>query len=307
MQTEGITKRFGDIEALCGIDLEIEAGTVFALVGPNGAGKTTYVRILSTLLRATSGRARVAGFDVRSDADAVRARIGLTGQYAAVDNDLTGRENLVMFGRLLGLGRQVAKRRAGELIERFDLVDAADRPVKGYSGGMRRRLDLSASLVGEPEIAFLDEPTTGLDPRSRLGLWAVIEELVARGMTVLLTTQYMDEADHLADRVGVIDRGRLIAQGTATELKDKIGGRVIDVEVASQQFSDAARALADGGLDATLLREDSRLSIPADGTSRITDAVRCLDRAGIEIRGLELHSPSLDDVFLRLTGSKVDI
>lgn len=307
MQTEGITKRFGDIEALCGIDLEIEAGTVFALVGPNGAGKTTYVRILSTLLRATSGRARVAGFDVRSDADAVRARIGLTGQYAAVDNDLTGRENLVMFGRLLGLGRQVAKRRAGELIERFDLVDAADRPVKGYSGGMRRRLDLSASLVGEPEIAFLDEPTTGLDPRSRLGLWDVIEELVARGMTVLLTTQYMDEADHLADRVGVIDRGRLIAQGTATELKDKIGGRVIDVEVASQQFSDAARALADGGLDATLLREDSRISIPADGTSRITDAVRCLDRAGIEIRGLELHSPSLDDVFLRLTGSKVDI
>lgn len=304
IRAEGIEKDFKNVRALAGIDLEIERGSVFGLLGPNGAGKTTFVRILSTLLRASRGRAEVAGFDVHREADEVRARIGLTGQFAAVDNDLTGRENLVMFGQLLGIGRTRAKSRADELLDRFGLTGAADRILRGYSGGMRRRLDLAASLVGEPEIAFLDEPTTGLDPRSRLELWDIVEDLVAQGTTVLLTTQYLEEVDRLADRIGVIDHGRVIALGTPEELKDAVGGRVIAVDVDTGDVEAAVAALDADGAKVVVDREAGRLNVPTDGAARVVDVVRDLDAAGVGINGLELHSPSLDDVFLTLTGTR---
>ncbi|MCC7075783.1 MAG: ATP-binding cassette domain-containing protein [Acidimicrobiia bacterium] len=304
IRAEGIEKDFKNVRALAGIDLEIDRGSVFGLLGPNGAGKTTFVRILSTLLRASRGRAEVAGFDVRREADEVRARIGLTGQFAAVDNDLTGRENLVMFGQLLGIGKTRAKTRADELLDRFGLTGAADRTLRGYSGGMRRRLDLAASLVGEPEIAFLDEPTTGLDPRSRLELWDIVEDLVAQGTTVLLTTQYLEEVDRLADRIGVIDHGRVIALGTPEELKDAVGGRVIAVDVDTGDVDAAVAALDAEGGKVVVDREAGRLNVPTDGAARVADVVRDLDAAGVGINGLELHSPSLDDVFLTLTGTR---
>ncbi len=303
IEVEGIVKRFGEVRALDGVDLRAQPGKVLGLLGPNGAGKTTLVRVLATLIEPDAGSARVTGLDVVRDAARVRERIGLAGQYAAVDENLTGLENLTMVGRLYGAERAPAKRRARALLERFELSDAADRPAKTYSGGMRRRLDLAAALVAEPPVLFLDEPTTGLDPRSRLGLWAVIEELVAEGTTALLTTQYLDEADRLADDIAVIDHGRLIEQGTPNELKDRLGGERLEVRLESAAdarrsvevlaaMSDEAPAAA--GHDVTLSVRDAHGVIVA--------AVRRLSDAGIDVADISLRRPTLDDVFLALTG-----
>ncbi len=309
IEVSRLAKQFGDVCALDGIDLEVEAGTVYGLLGPNGAGKTTAVRILTTLLKPDRGRARVAGFDVVRDAAQLRAAIGLAGQYAAVDDILTGFENLEMVGRLYGLRAAQARRRAGDILDRFGLSDAANRQVRTYSGGMRRRLDLAASLVAEPEVLFLDEPTTGLDIRSRIGLWEFIEGLVDGGTTLLLTTQYLEEADRLADRIGVIDRGRVIAEGTADELKERIGGDVIELEVADHaQVGAAADAVSGVGTEPPRIDEvEGRVRIPVSSpVGVITETVRRLDSAGIRLRDLAIRRPTLDDVFLTLTGTSVD-
>ena len=303
VHAEGLVKHFGDVVALDGIDLTVERGQVVGLLGPNGAGKTTTVRILSTLLQPTSGHASVAGFDVTKHPDDVRRAIGLTGQYAAVDEYLTGRENLRMFGDLYHLSAKYVKERSAELLEWFELTEAADRPAKTYSGGMRRRLDLASSLVAQPSILFLDEPTTGLDPRSRLGLWGVINDLVAQGTTVLLTTQYLEEADQLAQDIVVIDHGRVIAHGNAEELKDQIGGDRIEVSVVDPAFVgravDALRTVSAGDP----LVEGTRVSAPVSGGSTVlVDAIRALDVQGVELSDLVLRRPTLDDVFLSLTG-----
>ena len=300
---EGVVKRFGDVVALDGMDLTVERGQVVGLLGPNGAGKTTMVRILSTLLTPTEGVARVAGFDVVRQPDEVRRAIGLTGQYAAVDEYLTGRENLRMFGGLYHLEPSYVKRRSQELLDSFELSEAADRPVRTYSGGMRRRLDLASSLIAKPSILFLDEPTTGLDPRSRLGMWAVIEGLVAEGTTVLLTTQYLEEADQLAQDIVVIDHGRVIAHGTAEALKDQIGGDRIEVTVLDlAQAGAAAEVLRTLGTGSPLV-EEARVSAPVSGGSTVMiRAIRALDAAGIEVTDLLLRRPTLDDVFMSLTG-----
>jgi ABC-2 type transport system ATP-binding protein len=305
IHAEGLVKHFGDVRAVDGLDLTVPYGTVVGLLGPNGAGKTTTVRILATLLRADAGRATVAGIDVAARPDAVRRAIGLTGQYAAVDEYLTGRENLDMVGRLYHLPGAFVKKRAAELLERFDLTEAADRPAKTYSGGMRRRLDLSASLVGSPSILFLDEPTTGLDPRSRLQMWEVISDLVAEGTTVLLTTQYLEEADQLAEDIVVIDRGKVIAHGTSDELKTQVGGDRLEIVVqAGSELSaavDALRAVSDG--TPTVDADTRTLLAPVSGGSTVlVDAVRALDAAGVKIDDLALRRPTLDDVFLTLTG-----
>ncbi|MGE5227480.1 MAG: ATP-binding cassette domain-containing protein [Planctomycetaceae bacterium] len=306
IRTEQIQKRFGEVEALKGVDLEVERGTVFGLLGPNGAGKTTAVRILTTLLLPDTGRAEVAGLDVVRDAEALRSRIGLAGQYAAVDPNLTGLENLEMVGRLYHLPKAEARRRATEVLERFGLHDAANRTARTYSGGMRRRLDLGASLVARPLVLFLDEPTTGLDPRSRLDLWEMIRELRADGITVLLTTQYLEEADNLTDRIAVIDLGRVIAEGTSSELKDKIGGEVLEVHVEDKtRTADAAKTLDDLGTGEHTVDLESglvRVQAGKDGTSVVFEAVRRLDAADIWIADIALHKPTLDDVFLTLTG-----
>jgi ABC-2 type transport system ATP-binding protein len=304
----GLRKSFGDVRALDGVDFEVAPGTVFGLLGPNGAGKTTAVRVLTTLLRPDAGSASVAGLDVVSQAAALRERIGLAGQYAAIDENLTGLENLVMVGRLYGMKRAVAKARGTELLNRFELDEAANRPAKTYSGGMRRRLDLAAALVAKPPVLFLDEPTTGLDPRSRLALWTTIEELVAEGRTVLLTTQYLDEADRLADSIAVIDHGRVIAEGTPDELKDRVGGERLEVHLAEP--SAAPRAVA-------ALAPMSDEPPAADGavvtltvrvrTGAIVEAVRRLDEAGVEVDDISLRRPTLDDVFLALTGHAAEI
>ncbi len=302
---EGITKAFGDVQALAAFDLTVAPGTVYGLLGPNGAGKTTMVRILTTLLRPDAGRARIAGYDLATQAPSIRGVIGLAGQYAAVDENLTGRENLEMVGRLYHLGAQEARRRAADVLERFDLVDAADRQVKGYSGGMRRRLDLGASLVGRPLVLFLDEPTTGLDPRSRLALWAFIEGLVDEGTTLLLTTQYLEEAERLSHRIGVIDTGGLIAEGTSDELKTRVGGDVLDLHVVERaEAANAAVALAPLGCEAPVISDDGRrVTVPVTaGGSVLAEAVRRLDAEGIAIADLAMHRPTLDDVFLTLTG-----
>jgi len=309
ISARGLTKHFGEVKALNGIDIDVEQGTVVGLLGPNGSGKTTTVRILSTLLQVDAGSATVGGFEVGSQPDEVRNVIGLTGQYAAVDEYLTGRENLELFGRLFHLSKVEAKTRAAELLERFDLTDAADRSVKGYSGGMRRRLDLAASLIGRPQVLFLDEPTTGLDPRSRQGMWEVIESLVADGTTVLLTTQYLEEADQLASRIVVLDHGNVIAQGTADELKNQVGGDRIELVVTNAADSQrAAEVLAKFGSAPAQVDEEARkVLLPvAGGSNAIIDVIRSLDENGIAIADIALRRPTLDDVFLSLTGRSAE-
>ncbi len=311
IEAEGLVKVYrsragGEVRALDGVDLSVPQGTVLSVLGPNGAGKTTLVRVLTTLLAPDAGRATVAGFDVRSHATQVRRSIGLSGQYAAVDENQTGRENLTMFGRLYHLGANRARLRATELLEQFRLTDAADRPVKTYSGGMRRRLDLASSLVAHPEVLFLDEPTTGLDPRSRLDMWDVIRDRVREGATLLLTTQYLEEADELADSIAVVDRGRVIARGTADELKAQVGGERVEVVVKDRsQMSDAVAVLCrDCGTDKAVTDEHTRrITVPSHGgSSTLLRAVRDLDAAGIALDDVALRRPTLDDVFLSLTG-----
>ena len=300
---EGLVKEFGSVKALNGIDLTVKRGQVVGLLGPNGAGKTTAVRILSTLLTPTAGRAMVAGFDVVKNPEEVRRSIGLTGQYAAVNEYLTGRENLIMFGSLYHLPSAYVKKRAAELLEWFELTEAANRPAKTYSGGMRRRLDLASSLIAQPSILFLDEPTTGLDPRSRLGMWDVINGLVADGTTVLLTTQYLEEADQLADEIVVIDHGQVIAHGTAETLKDQIGGDRIEISIVDPTRVDDAVAAIRSVSSGDPLVEELKISAPVTGGSTVlVNAIRALDVQGVEVGDIVLRRPTLDDVFLSVTG-----
>jgi len=305
IQAEGLVKRFGKTTAVDGVDLAVQPGTVLGLLGPNGAGKTTVVRMLATLLRPDAGVATVGGFDVVRDADQVRAIVGLTGQYAAVDEDLTGFENLLLIGRLLEMPRARAKQRARELLERFDLADAGGRSAKTYSGGMRRRLDLAASLVSTPAILFLDEPTTGLDPRSRGEVWAMIRELVAEGSTVLLTTQYLDEADRLAGEIAVIDHGRVIAGGTPSELKAKVGGQTLDVRPTDPADLGRVATIVEtavGTPPASTEEDPGLLSVAVDDAQALPVVVARLQSEGIPVTELALRLASLDEVFLALTG-----
>ncbi|MDH3539803.1 MAG: ATP-binding cassette domain-containing protein [Acidimicrobiia bacterium] len=309
VEAEDIVQTFSNgVRALNGVSLSFEPGIIYGLLGPNGAGKTTLIRVLTTLLRPDSGSARVAGVDVLANPAAARERIGLAGQYAAVDEYQTGRENIIMVGRLYNLSSREARSRADEILERIHLTDAANRPVKTYSGGMRRRLDLAASVVGRPQVLFLDEPTTGIDPRSRQDLWELITDLVDDGTTLLLTTQYLEEADRLATRIGVIDEGDLIAEGTPNELKDRIGGDVIELHLANDQLATAAAALA------TMAGEEPKIdlmrhsvTIPAPQAARtLVEAVRQLDQSGLDIHDVALRRPTLDDVFLTLTGHRAE-
>jgi ABC-2 type transport system ATP-binding protein len=303
VQVQGLRKSYGDVKAVCGIDFEIEAGSVFGLLGPNGAGKTTVVRILTTLLRPDEGSARVAGIDVLAEPARVRERIGLAGQYAAVDENLSGFENLEMVGRLYHLGRRDSRERARELLADFDLADAADRLVRTYSGGMRRRLDLAAALVARPPVLFLDEPTTGLDLPSRIALWEAIEALVSEGTTVLLTTQYLDEADRLTDRIAVIDHGVVIAEGSPDELKAQVGGDRLEIRLENGARKEAAAAVLAAIAGERPFAQDGSLLVPLrERRGAIAEAVRRLDEAGIGIDDIALRRPTLDDVFLRLTG-----
>jgi ABC-2 type transport system ATP-binding protein len=307
IETQDLRKTYGDVTALAGVDLTAERGTVLGLLGPNGAGKTTVVRILSTLLRPDGGSARVDGLDVVADADQLRRRIGLAGQNAAVDEGLTGAENLTLFARLYGLGRRDAQVRARELLEGFDLSDAGDRVVSTYSGGMRRRLDLAGALVARPPILFLDEPTTGLDPRSRNALWETIIDRVQEGTTVLLTTQYLDEADRLADQIAVIDHGRLIAEGTAAELKNQVGGGRLEVRLEDPDQVEAARSvLAPFASHPPELRDGVLCAAVSHTDGTLANALRRLDEAGVEVADVGLRRPTLDDVFLQLTGREAE-
>ena len=303
VEARGLTKSYKDVKALAGVDLVVPTGTILGLLGPNGAGKTTTVRILSTLLKPDSGTAQVAGVDILKEPAQAREIIGLSGQYAAVDENLPGRENLIMVGRLFRLPKKIAIEKADELLAKFNLTEAANRIVKTYSGGMRRRLDLASALISNPTVLFLDEPTTGLDPRSRLMMWQVIRDLVSEGTTVLLTTQYLEEADQLADNIMVIDHGRVIAEGTAAQLKQKIGGERIEVRVPLEKVSQAAQALKTVGSGEVLVELD-HLTVPVSGKggAKVVEAVRTLDGLGIEIEEIQLRQPTLDEVFLTLTG-----
>ncbi|MBJ7520102.1 MAG: ATP-binding cassette domain-containing protein [Solirubrobacteraceae bacterium] len=303
ISVRGLVKTYGDVRAVDGVDFEVRRGTVLGLLGPNGAGKTTTVRMLTTLQKPDAGELLVDGIDAVADAAKLREHIGLAGQNASVDESLTGSENIVMFGRLYGMSRKNAKARATRLLEQFQLSDAADRPVKNYSGGMRRRLDLAASLVAEPPVLFLDEPTTGLDPRSRLDLWEVIEQLVAGGTTVLLTTQYLDEADRLADDIAVIDHGKVIAKGTPDELKARVGGERLVVALADEASApDAIAALGPMCTDTPVVEDGAVKLYVSRREGAIVEAVRRLDEAGVGVEDIGLHRPTMDDVFLALTG-----
>lgn len=303
VEAKGLTKSYKDVQALAGVDLAVPTGTILGLLGPNGAGKTTTVRILSTLLKPDSGTAQVAGVDILKNPAQAREIIGLSGQYAAVDENLTGRENLIMVGRLFRLPKKIAIEKADELLAKFTLTDAANRIVKTYSGGMRRRLDLASALISNPTVLFLDEPTTGLDPRSRLMMWQVIKDLVKEGTTVLLTTQYLEEADQLADNIMVIDQGRVIAEGTANQLKQKMGGERIEVRVPIEKVNQAAQALKTiGSGDVTVALDHLTVPVSGKGGSKIVEVVRTLDGLGIDIEEIQLRQPTLDEVFLTLTG-----
>jgi oleandomycin transport system ATP-binding protein len=306
IRAEGLRKAFGDTRELDGVDLEARRGTVLGVLGPNGAGKTTAVRVLATLLRPDGGRAEVCGHDVVRDAARVRATIGLTGQYASVDEELTGRENLVMIGRLLDFGRARARERAAELLDRFGLTDAARRAVKTYSGGMRRRLDLAASLVGRPAVIYLDEPTTGLDPRARNQVWDTVREMVADGATVLLTTQYLEEADELADRIAVFDHGRVVAEGSPAELKSRIGRRTLAVRASAPYRTEQLAAIVAEltGERPSVQRPSGLVTAPVEDPAVLTAVVRRMDEAAIVPAELALRMPSLDEVFLTLTGHR---
>jgi ABC-2 type transport system ATP-binding protein len=303
---KGLKKSFGKVMVLDGVDLEVKRGTMLALLGPNGAGKTTTIRILSTLLKKDDGQAFINGFEVDKDSDQVKESIGLTGQYAAVDEILTGTENLVMMGRLYHLSADNAKKRAQELLVQFDLVEAANRAVKTYSGGMRRRLDLAASLISTPPIIFLDEPTTGLDPRSRLAMWDIIKKLVEADVTILLTTQYLEEADQLADKIAVIDGGKIIASGTAEELKARVGKDRLELTLkADSDFQKAQGIIKGEGLQTDPKRRTVSLAMNG-GVHEVKDILNQMEQAGVEVDSLSLHKPTLDDVFLRLTGHKAE-
>ena len=307
ISVKGLVKCFGDVRALDGVDLEVATGSVLGLLGPNGAGKTTAVRVLTTLIKPDAGSVTVNGLDAVKDEAALREHIGLAGQYAAVDENLTGAENLTMVGRLYGMKRSDAKARALELLERFDLEDAADRPAKTYSGGMRRRLDLADALVAKPSILFLDEPTTGLDPRSRIALWEMIEDLVAEGTTVLLTTQYLDEADRLADRIAVIDEGRVVADGTSDELKDRVGGERLEVRLNDADQVDRAIELLAPLTNDEPFTEDDMIKLTVERRQgAIADAVQTLNAADIGVEDIGLRRPTLDEVFLTLTGHALE-
>lgn len=306
IEISGLTKSFKHLRVLKGIDLVVERGNILALLGPNGAGKTTIIRILSTLLQADQGTAKVNGFDVQEDGNKVRENIGLTGQYAAVDEYLTGFENLEMFGRLYHLSKEKSKIRAKELLEQFDLVEAGNRAVKTYSGGMRRRLDLAASLIVSPPILFLDEPTTGLDPRSRQAMWEVIEKLAENKITVLLTTQYLDEADRLADKIAVLDNGKIIALGTADELKGKVGKERLELIIANEnKFEPAVQSLKGLALETDKKRRSITVVINK-GVEEVKAILNKMENEKIELEGLSLHKPTLDDVFMQLTGHKAE-
>ena len=305
IEVDGVSKTFGDVTALDGVSLTVPRGTVLGLLGHNGAGKTTLVNVLTTMLPPTSGSARVAGYDVVGQANQVRGRIGLTGQFAAVDEGLSGTDNLVLIARLLGASRREAKARAEELLDLFDLTAAAGRPARTYSGGMRRRLDLAASLVGQPDVIFLDEPTTGLDPVSRIGLWEIVENLVGDGTTVLLTTQYLDEADRLADAITVLADGRIVAAGTAAELKAQVGRRAVHVTLAVPADAPVAMgSLERAGLKPVHDEPQNAVTAPVQASTDLAVVVRALDEAGIEVAELALTEPSLDDVYLALAKNK---
>jgi ABC-2 type transport system ATP-binding protein len=308
VRAEGLVKVFGDNRAVDGVDLTVEAGTVYGVLGPNGAGKTTTIRMLATLLRADGGRAEIFGHDVEREAQIVRQLVGVTGQYASVDETLSATENLVLFGRLLGLSRSDARRKAVELLEEFGLTDAAKRPLKNFSGGMRRRLDLAASLIARPPLIFLDEPTTGLDPRTRAQMWDTIRSLVAGGSTVLLTTQYLDEADQLADRIAVIDTGKVVAEGTSDELKASVGTSSLQLRPEDPADLELVRAAVERVLrvPATVSPEAARLTAPMQNPDLVTDLLVALRDADVRLSELSVQKPTLDEVFLTLTGHGVD-